>query len=1621
MTDKELLAQLVRLAGDLFGDGADEELYRVLVRAIRRGQPVELIAPASTAPRPWPRPETIIDNAKLALFRSVIAEPDDPARPTPLVLRRTNQLPPRIAPDAWPAWTRGRRRKRTLGPLREATTRRVWFDIWEDPLPFIIYRAAGQGPTAEPVVVLAGEPETSTATVILGSGDAWINATVLDPAAPPDSWIALAADRVSIESDIPPVIVNQDRAVFAQQSRLTLRSIPREGGPLGSNMGEAGTTHFDLRGDLTIAFSPGDASVLYDGADLETLGIMVRLIPTGQAPRYDAATGYLLVQSSIDGDNQSITERLSGPWKVRGRASISEAALAFALCRLSGPPTVLGAVDGGPIAWLKLDDGLTLEVQSVRDDADQMESIAVGRGRLLARTGELWIAAEPAQPLTGVQRLRPGWHAGDGPASARSEFVIAHSGLKSLETWSNARPGNEPGTGIVRRGERFRAALARPALADGTVLTLEGECDIVEQTTGQLGELSLHAVRLGLTDARPIAFALSNGLLRARKVSQLTLQTVRPDAEGSLTSGWLTLGVQVDLAVPMLADPYASDFLPWDDGGEVGRPAEILNVVTAADWRDEGASAELAFGLLDYRADPLAGDPAPREEPPDHDTRRRIDQHHRPGFTEQAERRRLLDVSGAADHLGLALYAAARSDERVRRASALDLDGLAFTHSLDRTDLLLLPGFLNERVGNIPNPNVLPFPAMLSPLGDGGPQRLSVEFEREVPLDTRRVGQALVTAIDASPLRGLVSLPFGIRASIVLDRMTEEGAFEPVEVDAGDRGNLRGAEQWRLHCGPQAGGTSAVLPGFAHQMKLGRGSDGITRSVLGDDVETFFNDSFSELSTAPGQTPRAPISSIDLSGRGNSLVSLWRNPGLDQEVAPTSGVSEVRFTALVGRTSLEVVQITSLCHPWCARFVRTVTIRRSSSGSVWRSDSGWQAAGDARFAYEGLPEEPETGAIRRLTAITNIRETAVLVEHPSMMQLRSVHFDALAEIEGAETLVPVRDVEGWVEARPAPEPRPQALTGNLLKFVLQPEAGTSRGGCFGHLDTKVRVADSEQEFHATSLGIELGSPAPLLVGVLRGNLVMPERGSWTVACRKAGEAAYKRLAAGDTVPLTARAATSHLREARDLMAPAPAIDYALLHSSDSHRFLMPDPRFAEGSERMEGGRPALFADQFALARAETIMPADIDCVPMPPGTRFAILRSGHLALEVPGTTVEVSAPAGAPWRQLVLEQTGSDNQLRLEYRGVDHRPAILRLEIDTRAPDGREWSYEIGNVCITSDLEPFGRFSTASGAIKASSDAALRFDNLKVQFSDALETAQSFMDIIQTFSFPPLRSGGATVRASDYAKAEKVHYSPIYIGREIDVPILEKPPAPHEDDDHDIDAVKKDWVDIGCGKFMGNIGFFLRIGQLQKSQHHKPGAFTGVKFEVSGRLVAPVIWPLYAGGVFKIEYEWKAPGMPDPGHFVAPEEEEHKLEVSAGGTGLMSLDLKAFEAELSVSYVHVLSFEGVKNPFDKVKYGLKYILEGEVGVLKVEPLGSAVGLSFGFESMVIPSRARNEAGEYTDQVSFHIKSAVVLEATAAWVFQAEFEVEAEAEFKAGLPTLAAFVLANPYFAAGELM
>jgi hypothetical protein len=1627
MTNDELLEELVRLAGDLFPrDGADPaELAAILghlVRALRGGQSPNTIGDPSAGVRPWPRSETVIDTAALATMRQFIAQPGD-GHPATIVLRRTQPSPAALVPRGLPAQMRGRRRSRTFGPFLEVTTRSVWFDVFEAGAGLMVARAGPAGPA--PILVLSGIEEWTGARLEIDRGDLWLRAILFDPTAPSDGWFGIPLAAATLESDhalapsgAPGRLVAPGDAVI----HIFARPATPDLGPTVPSGAGARTVRLTIDAELVLTLAPGGGTIMPPPAALELFGQTAALTPEpGATARFDPDAEALLLPVRADAERFTPVAARSGIWLLRGEAPITAAALAFTICRIAtADPATLGPAEDAPAVALDLGGGLTVEAAAMRDAAGAPVGVALAHAKLIATTGALWLGGTPPAHLPGEERLSLAWSAPGALLDTASGVVVRHAGLASIELTSEARAGATAADAVIRRSAPFRATLARPATADGRPLVLEGRADVADTEAEGIAFLALAARSIEPAFAlQPRGFALENGFLRARALTGFMLDAHRAANRDRLEAGWITLAAALDLVVPTLAHPYASDFLPWDDGRIVDEEQPPFTAVIAADWRGDGAVPEVVVGLLDGRADPLAAPGAERASPPNLAVRQRLATHHRESVARDSERRRLLDLSGATDFLGVALHAPReRVELHAPRAMPLAVDGMALTHALDWTDLFLSPGFLNEALGNLPNPNVLPFPDRLDPIADGGPQRLAADAPGRVLIDPLATASALIGSFGQVPLRGLVNLPFGIAASVSLDAAVEGGGQpEPIAPQIADRESwLEPAWQLRLRATASAPGQPLSLPGFAHQQRLGRGSGGEVTSALGGDLETFFNGTFSALGGA--QAPRVPVERLDLGGRGSSLVSLWTNPALVPETAQTSGVSEVRFTATLGRTSLEIVQVTSLCHPWCAPLVRDVTIRRSRSGTVWRSDSGWRAAGDGRFAYQGLPEAPELGLLRRLTAIRNIRETAEVITHPSGMRLRAVRFEALAEIEGAETLVPVRDLLGWVEVTPAQDPRPAALSAELLRFALTPTPGTSRGGCFGQLQAPIRIGDARQVFHASTLGVELGTPAPLLVGVIRGHLALPTRGAWNVVRRDGGASAHRRLAAGESVPLTGRGGTLHLREAVDLIAPQPAVEYALLHASDAHRFLLPDPRVQAGFGAIEAGAPPLFSDQFAMARSATLGPPVEDCIPLPAGTHFVVPEVGHLALVVPGGPIEVPAPAGELWRQLTLERTGPDCALRLEYRGRDERPARLDLQIDTRAQEGRDWSLELGPICVTSDVEPFGRFSTAEGMLRAASDRALRIDDLGVRFSGALGAAQSFMDILSYVTFPKPRPT-EEVPPGPEVKREEVHYSPIFIGTSFDVPV--KDPVEAVEDltekkkKHDLDPVAE-WVDIGAGKFKGKFEFVLRIGQLEKSRHHQPKTFSEVQVEISGRLLSVIIAPLYAGGAFKLKYEWKAGARPDVGQPVAPEEQSQKLELQAGGIGFVGADFQFAEVEAQVGIIHVLSFEGVKNPFDKVKYGIKYQIEGEAELLK--GLASA---AVGFECMVVPSRGTDATGQPTEEVSFRLQGAVVVELGAAWVFKGEHEFEFEHEFSAGLPTLAAFVLSNPYFLAGELV
>ncbi|PYG01867.1 hypothetical protein SAMN05216184_101332 [Georgenia satyanarayanai] len=1624
MADSPLLEPLVTLAGSVFsGAGSDrlEDVDRAVVAALRHGQTQSQMQLPTSPLRPWPDAGSMLDTFRLQTFRALLAEADQLDLPRTLVLRRTHEGPAGLTPHALPAWARGRRPSHTLGPFPETTVRPVWFDVYESTVTTLITRASvAVGRPDEPLVAFTPLGDGGRRGFELAPAAVWLRAAMFDPAAPSDAWFGidvtggrLGGSRPFGEGPAPAVVrVDSDTQLRVQATLSQASASAAEPGA-----GEAARAcGLSAPQEIVLDLTQQGASLSLAGDLVLSVGQAAATLPPvpGAPLRYDAALGAMVLPLD-PGPSPLDAGPLRGPtWQLDGSASVIEAALAFPVARASGAvgPDTLGAVSGTPAVHLRLGAGLDLRTEVVQDSGSPVR-VPLSESQLLVRTGELWFAGTPPERLPGEEWLEAAWHAPADRTDAAAEVRLRATGLSSLEVTSLAQPDAPAVDTITRVGAPFRAVLGAPRTAAGP-LVVKGAATVLDLWDGSSRAVVLHASTLAPDlAAQRRSFMLDNALVRTTGVTSLVLESARGEGPATLAAGWITCGLAMDSVVPVLPHPYASDVLPWTGGDR--EPADVrgAELVAAADWRHEDAPPEVAFGLPVRGRRLLGGTGTVRADPPEPEARRALDRYYRPGRVRGHDPARchLLDVSGGADFLGVSLHPGARTEE-ADASEPLRLDGTRLTQALRYTDLLLLPGFLNEPLGNLVQPAAAdPFPDQLAPLGDGGPQRLMQATEQPVPVDPPTVAQALVAGFDETPLNALLSLPFGMRAVARLDAAAEGGGSVELVPPEGMAEESGLQPQWQLRLratsdgedrGPDAATPS--IPGTAHQLRLGHDS-GQVFSALGAPFDDTFNTTFSALAGAT--SPRVPVQGVDVAGHGNSVMSAWLDPTKrpGHPLAVGSNVSEVRFQALVGRTTLEVVQITSMCHPFRIPLVRQVTLRRSRAGAVWRSDSGWQPAGDGLVDYPTLQTQPELGVFRALRSVRGIRELPETAVGPGGTRFRAVRFDAMAEVDGLGELTPVHDVHGWVEL----DPRPQGVTdAAVLDLLLQPSPGTGRGGCFGRLDAAVDVARSGQLFRGTALGIEWAGPGPLLAGVLRGMPVLPVRGDWAVVRRDPAAVAHRRLHPGETVPLTGRGDDRYLREAADLLAAQPQTDYAILHASDAHRLLVPDPKVAAGDTRITPGRAPLFADQFALANHAGAMPPQDVCVALA-GTALEVPEPGHLRLlSAGGGGVDVEVPGGGAWREIPLDAKGPNAAMRLEYRGLDERRARLRLAIDTREPT-RHWSLELGQLCITTDYEIFGRFCTTAGVLRAGSDRVDDVEDVVVEFSGALGTAQSFMDIMRSLSLPPTTD--ASEAPGSVGERPERAFSPVYFGKEFDLPVGTKPKVtpPHDDDRWDLEPAKG-WADFGGGKIKAKIGIFLRIDHLEQSVHRETNLVHGLKFEIGGKLLVPIIGPIWGGGALKLTYEYVTGADPGVGQYFQPRKESHEFELQGGFVGYLGADFKAFAAELSVATLHVLE---IKN---EVHYGLKYQFEGQADILD-----GLAGVAIGFECMCSPRRGKDEQDQHTEEVNFHLEAEVVLEATLGWVFSGEAKVHAETDIQLGMPTFAAFALGNPYLLAAEAL
>ena len=413
---------------------------------------------------------------------------------------------------------------------------------------------------------------------------------------------------------------------------------------------------------------------------------------------------------------------------------------------------------------------------------------------------------------------------------------------------------------------------------------------------------------------------------------------------------------------------------------------------------------------------------------------------------------------------------------------------------------------------------------------DGGPTQLFNNSSVAVAISPIKVSDFIVNSYTnndpANPVTtaSLFTLPYGMRSFAILPAGVVAGyqpatlsinpeIFDvtPTDVPNATKKTVTGGLQIIAKGGldNNIAGSSPSFNGFTIQLRnvLDQNGAVTNTSVLGPAVDAIFNGEFFKPTI---KKAGVPVERIDFSGYGASLFSNWQDPN-----ATIAATSQAKFDVVVGRTSLEIVQVRSLLYPWGVRVVRTITMYRSGSALVYRIDSGWRAETDGicDFSYidEGGNPQPNPyvvhpGVAKGVYNVRNIIENDLpqFPVHPSgsptpAILLEPVYFDADVfldhVVQGATNgKVPSKRMLGYIQLAPFGVP----ITDSTFISLLNSQGGSLGGP----VDCIINIGNSGQKMRINRVDVasstDAGGTKAVFAGTARGAVILPKDGSWSV-------------------------------------------------------------------------------------------------------------------------------------------------------------------------------------------------------------------------------------------------------------------------------------------------------------------------------------------------------------------------------------------------------------------------------------------------------------------------------------------------------------------------------------------
>ncbi len=558
----------------------------------------------------------------------------------------------------------------------------------------------------------------------------------------------------------------------------------------------------------------------------------------------------------------------------------------------------------------------------------------------------------------------------------------------------------------------------------------------------------------------------------------------------------------------------------------------------------------------------------------------------------------LLDVSSNANQLGVSLGISrgqrvttgvaslvSESEATISQTGnqLISVEGMEVIAQGAMTRLFMLPQVAWEPIFNLtpPGQNKPGDPPVLFNYypNDGGPTRLVNNHQERIAISPKPLVEYILEKYQKkqTPVAALFTLPFGLKAMAELSHTNPKETVKPQldQVSPNFPNGLQGGIQIRATAGnygkkdpdePKKNDLP-MFAGFTVQLAnvLGMNGSATGASTLGDSVTRIFNGEFFVNQANPTKILErgVPLSKIDFTGYGASTFSNWLSPS-----AAIAQTSQARFDIMLGRTAHEVIQVKSLIYPWGIRVVRTITIFRTSSGFIYRTDSGWQPESDgifdfrAKYIDESTPGnvvedqryELHPGTLRGLFNITNIKEDGTIADFVTTNQIAigkkyinesgdvivnnettpgksfleqevrctAVYFDADVAIENLvqghkNGKTPAKKILGYVQLSPPGIP----LTPSQLKLLLD-----SQGGLMGgDINCVMDLGQSGQQMQINrfdiSPSVKPGNPTniPIFVAASRGSVLLPKDGSWSMVQHDTGSGEITPLPPHVPIPL----------------------------------------------------------------------------------------------------------------------------------------------------------------------------------------------------------------------------------------------------------------------------------------------------------------------------------------------------------------------------------------------------------------------------------------------------------------------------------------------------------------------